>query len=145
MLKSFRFVLALLCVGLVCGTGPSARAADSVLPYGANLFQGNFAKSQENGAVAPGDRVVLRLWGGGLNVDGTFTVDALGRIDLPEVGPLPVAGLAHDKLVDDLAQQAGGHRPCRHTGLCGSAGRPARFHFRDRRRGQARPLRGLAQ
>ena len=39
MLKSFRFVLALLCVGLVCGTGPSARAADSVLPYGANLFR----------------------------------------------------------------------------------------------------------
>ena len=111
MLKSFRFVLALLCVGLVCGTGPSARAADSVLPYGANLFQGNFAKSQENGAVAPGDRVVLRLWGGGLNVDGTFTVDAQGRIDLPEVGPLPVAGLAHDKLVDDLRSKlaATGH------------------------------------
>ena len=108
MLNSFRLIFAFLLVGLVCG---NARAADNVQPYGANLFQGNFAKGQDGGAVAPGDRVVLRLWGGALNVDGTFTVDAQGRIDLPEVGQLPVAGLAHDKLVDDLRSKlaATGH------------------------------------
>ena len=67
-------------------------AAEGLAPYGANLFQGNFAKGQEGAILGPGDRVVLRLWGGGLNVDGTFTVDAQGRIDLPEVGSLPVQG-----------------------------------------------------
>ncbi|MGE9986673.1 polysaccharide biosynthesis/export family protein [Desulfovibrio sp. SGI.169] len=108
MPNSCRVILALFLVALVCG---NVRAADNVQPYGASLFQGNFAKGQEGGAVSPGDRIVLRLWGGRINIDDTFTVDAQGRVNLPEVGLLPVAGLPHDKLADDLRSKlaATGH------------------------------------
>lgn len=107
MLKSFYFSLVLACL-LLSGT---THAADAPQPYGANLFQGNFSKGGEGTVVAPGDRLVLRLWGGGLNVDDTFTVDDSGRIELPDVGVLPVAGLARDKLVEALRSKlaAGGH------------------------------------
>lgn len=106
MLKSL--CLAFVLVALICG---AAQAADSVQPYGANLFQGNFAKSREESTMAPGDRVVLRLWGGSLHVDDTFVVTADGCIDLPEAGSVPVAGLAHDKLAEALRSKlaATGH------------------------------------
>lgn len=107
MLKSLCLSLVLICLML----NVTSHAANAPKPYGANLFQGNFSQSGDGATVAPGDRVVLRLWGGGLNVDDTFTVDESGRIKLPEVGPLPVAGIAHDKLVEDLRSKlaAGGH------------------------------------
>lgn len=101
----------LLCLAIFClSVTPQVYAAEAPLPYGANLFQGNFSKSADNAIVSPGDRVIVRLWGGNLNVDNTFTVDASGRIDLPEVGSVPVAGIPHDKLVEDLRSKlaAGG-------------------------------------
>lgn len=108
MLNSFRVLPVFFLVVLACA---NTQAADSVQPYGASLFQGNFARSQNGGAVNPGDRIVLRLWGGDINIDDTFTVDAQGRINLPGVGLLPVAGLPHDKLVDNLRSKlaATGH------------------------------------
>ena len=54
-------------------------AADAPAPYGANLFQGNFGQGGTTGAMAPGDRVVLRLWGGSLNVDTILEVSPSGH------------------------------------------------------------------
>lgn len=64
MLNSFRVLPVFFLVVLACA---NTQAADSVQPYGASLFQGNFARSQNGGAVNPGDRIVLRLWGGDIN------------------------------------------------------------------------------
>ncbi|MBO6170887.1 MAG: polysaccharide biosynthesis/export family protein, partial [Desulfovibrio sp.] len=90
----------LLCAGAAC-------AADEPQPYAANLFQGNFSQSAASGdknaaVIAPGDRVVLRLWGGGLKVDDTLVVSPDGRLDVPEVGVIPVAGLGYDTLTEAL-------------------------------------------
>lgn len=92
--------LCALCFWVVLSV-QAAQAADAPAPYGANLFQGNFSKGQEGAILAPGDRVVLRLWGG-ITLDDTLVVDEKGLIALPEVGEVPVAGLAHDKLADSL-------------------------------------------
>ena len=58
------YFLAILALLTLCG---AARADDNVRPYAANLFQGNFAQNKEGAVIAPGDRVVVRLWGGDLN------------------------------------------------------------------------------
>ena len=100
--STYRFLprLILLCLWAVSLCASPAHAAEPA-PYAANLFQGNFAKGQEAAILAPGDRIVLRLWGG-LTLDDTLIVDSQGQITLPEVGAVPVAGLAHDKLTDTL-------------------------------------------
>lgn len=98
MINKFRFFLALSCL-IWAGT---ALAATVLPPYGANLFQGNFVSNQTDAVLLPGDQVVLRLWGGNFTVDDTFQVAPDGRIDLPEIGALPVSGLDHDKLTDAL-------------------------------------------
>ena len=91
--------LLLLCLLLL---PQGSYAADAPAPYGANLFQGNFGQGGAAGAIAPGDRVVLRLWGGSLNVDTILEVSPAGQLDIPEVGQLNVTGLAQDKLQDAL-------------------------------------------
>ena len=100
--------LLLLCLLLL---PQAAYAADAPAPYGANLFQGNFGQGAAAGAMAPGDRVVLRLWGGSLNVDTVLEVSPAGQLDIPEVGQLNVTGLAQDKLQDALRSKlaASGH------------------------------------
>ena len=102
------YFLAILALLTLCG---AARADDNVRPYAANLFQGNFAHNKEGSVIAPGDRVVVRLWGGDLNVDRTLTVGPDGHMNLPEVGDMPAAGLAYDKLIDALRSKlsANGH------------------------------------
>jgi len=105
MRKKYVFILMMSVMAvLFCALAQAAEA-----PFAANLFQGNFAKSQrsETLALEPGDRVVLRLWGE-LNFDGTLIVDDEGDISLPEnsgkpvLGRIPVAGLTHDKLGEAL-------------------------------------------
>lgn len=95
---TIKHIFAALCLTLWAACAFAAEPT----PYGANLFQGNFAKGQEGAMLAPGDRVVLRLWGGAVNADGTFTVNEEGQLALPEVGGVPVAGLPHDKLADTI-------------------------------------------
>ena len=63
------FAFLLVFLALSC----TAKAEDAPQPYAANLFQGNFSQSKEaakeakdSSIIAPGDRVVLRLWGGDL-------------------------------------------------------------------------------
>ena len=100
--------LLLLCLLLL---PQGSYAADAPAPYGANLFQGNFGQGGAAGTIAPGDRVVLRLWGGSLNVDTILEVSPAGQLDIPEVGQLNVTGLAQDKLQDALRSKlaASGH------------------------------------
>lgn len=99
------FLLCLLVLPL------DGQAADTPAPYGANLFQGNFGQGGNNATLAPGDRVVLRLWGGSLNVDTVLEVSSGGQLDIPEVGQLNVSGLPQDKLQEALRSKlaASGH------------------------------------
>lgn len=66
-------------------------------PFGANLFQGNFAKNPAEAVLAPGDRLDIRLWGG-TTLDGVFTVEPDGSLLLPELGAIHVAGLSHEQI-----------------------------------------------
>lgn len=81
----------------------AAPAADEPAPFGANLFQGNFTQTRGNDAreAGPGDRLVLRLWGS-RSFDGVLPVNEAGEIELPEVGPIPVAGLAQNQLAEAI-------------------------------------------
>ena len=108
------FAFLLVFLALSC----TANAEDAPQPYAANLFQGNFSQgkdaakdAKDTSIIAPGDRVVLRLWGGDLKVDSTLIVAADGHLDVPEVGAIPVAGLGYDKLTEALRSKlaANGH------------------------------------
>lgn len=85
---------------ILAAEGTSAPADPA--PFAANLFQGNFAQSRpEAREIAPGDRILLRLWGGS-SFDGTLTVDDQGDIELPGVGSLTLAGLQEAQLDEAL-------------------------------------------
>lgn len=71
-------------------------------PFGARLFQGQFARNQPGGLnpdylIAPGDRVSVNLFGA-QTFNEISTVDAQGNIFVPEVGPVRVAGVANRNL-----------------------------------------------
>ena len=62
-------------------------AADSLPPFGANLFEGGFRGATAEGLnpgyrIKPGDRVTLRAWGA-VEIDRVLTVDAQGNIFIP--------------------------------------------------------------
>lgn len=83
---------------------PFDRSVDFLLPFGANLFSGNFAKSYYDGlnhnyAITPGDRVAVRMWGAH-SFDEVLVVDQQGNLFLPGVGPVQVAGLPQNRLTD---------------------------------------------
>lgn len=72
-------------------------------PFGANLFQGNFASTYSSGVnadyvILPGDRITVRVWGA-RSYDDVLFVDQQGNIFLPEVGPVHVAGLKQSALI----------------------------------------------
>ena len=73
---------------------PAAPAADPA-PFGTNLFQGHFSQSSTSKVIQSGDRLIMRLWGG-RTMDDILTVDPEGMITIPDVGPVPVAGLPID-------------------------------------------------
>jgi protein involved in polysaccharide export with SLBB domain len=71
-------------------------------PFGANLFQGSFAGTYYAGlnsdyVIMPGDRILIHIWGAQSYSD-TLMVDQQGNIFLPEVGPVPVAGVRNGQL-----------------------------------------------
>lgn len=82
----------------------------SVLPpFGANLFQGNFASTYHAGLnedylITPGDRIVVRVWGA-KTYDDVLIVDQQGNIFIPEVGPVLVAGMRHGELLSTVRAQ----------------------------------------
>lgn len=78
-------------------------------PFGANLFRGNFAGTYGNGmnddyVIMPGDRITVRVWGA-RSYDDVLFVDQQGNIFLPEVGPVPVAGLKQGELAGAVRAQ----------------------------------------
>lgn len=80
-----------------------------LLPYGANLFMGNFASTYGSGMnddyiVMPGDRITVRIWGA-RSYDDVLFVDQQGNIFLPEVGPVKVAGLSQSALPQSVKSQ----------------------------------------
>lgn len=95
--------LILLAICLLWTSASRAEDAAEPAPFGSNLFQGNFsqAKSGDAREVVPGDRLVVRLWGG-RTFDGVLTVNDNGEIELPDVGTIPVAGLAQNQLPDAI-------------------------------------------
>jgi protein involved in polysaccharide export with SLBB domain len=81
---------------------PRASAMEGPAPFGADLFQGNFAKGafdelNADYQIMPGDRINVRLWGA-RSFDGVLDVDAQGNLFLPEVGPVSVLGVRHKQL-----------------------------------------------
>lgn len=93
-------------MGLVLCSAQMRPAHAEALPFGSNLFQGNFAKGTDpaqnaQAVLGAGDRLVLRLWGG-ITFDDTVTVDATGNITVPQVGTFSVAGLSADKVAEAL-------------------------------------------
>ena len=70
--------------------------------FGEQLFQPGTAQTygvgfNENYEIAIGDRVALRMWGA-YSYQDVQVVDAQGNVFLPNVGPVPVAGVRNDDL-----------------------------------------------
>jgi polysaccharide biosynthesis/export protein len=82
--------------------------------FGAGLFNGapsTFAPVDNvpvtpDYLIGPGDELRLQVWGQ-FNLRGNYVVDRTGLIDLPEVGPVHVAGLQFSQLPDFLKAQLG--------------------------------------
>lgn len=71
-------------------------------PFASNLFEGRFASTFSDAAsgdyvLAPGDRVVVRIWGA-RSYDDVLIVDQQGNLFIPEVGPVHVAGTRNSSL-----------------------------------------------
>ena len=82
-----------------------------LLPFAANLFNGRFASTFSDGVspdyvMAPGDRVVIRVWGA-RTYDDVLIVDQQGNLFIPEVGPVAVGGLKHSQLQNSVKSALG--------------------------------------
>lgn len=92
--------------------GPLSNATSVVLrPFASNLFEGRFAgtfsdMTSSDYILAPGDRVVVRIWGA-RSYDDVLVVDQQGNLFLPEVGPIHVAGLRQASLLATVKQAIG--------------------------------------
>ena len=91
--------------------GPLTNATSVVLrPFAANLFEGRFAgtfsdMTSVDYILAPGDRVVVRVWGARSYDD--VLVDQQGNLFLPEIGPIHVAGLRQGSLLSAVKRAIG--------------------------------------
>ncbi|PWM73569.1 MAG: capreomycidine hydroxylase [Oscillospiraceae bacterium] len=75
------------------------------------MFEGRFASTFSDMTsfdyiLAPGDRVVVRIWGA-RRFDDVLVVDQQGNLFLPEVGPIHVAGLRQGSLLTTVKQAIG--------------------------------------
>ncbi len=81
---------------------PAAAPVVSSEVFGAQIFSGAFMAEQFSGfnpdyQVAIGDHITLRMWGA-FTYEATATVDPQGNIFIPNVGPVPVAGVRNADL-----------------------------------------------
>lgn len=92
--------------------GPLTNATSVVLrPFASKMFEGRFASTFSDMTsfdyiLAPGDRVVVRIWGA-RRFDDVLVVDQQGNLFLPEVGPIHVAGLRQGSLLTTVKQAIG--------------------------------------
>lgn len=56
--------------------------------------------------IGPGDEVKVLLWGR-VNAQHTLIVDRDGKITIPQIGPIPVAGMTFEEMSKHLIEQAG--------------------------------------
>lgn len=75
-------------------------------PFASKLFEGRFASTFSDAAsgdyvLAPGDRVVVRIWGA-RSYDDVLIVDQQGNLFIPEVGPVHVAGIKNSSLLSTV-------------------------------------------
>ena len=75
-------------------------------PFASKLFEGRFASTFSDAAsgdyvLAPGDRVVIRIWGA-RSYDDVLIVDQQGNLFIPEVGPVHVAGTKNSSLLSTV-------------------------------------------
>lgn len=90
--------------------GPGAE----VRRFGAELISGGFdGRASESSPlvptdylIAPGDEVLLTLWGS-VDADLRLIVDRGGRISVPRVGTIQVAGVRHADLQDVVSRRVG--------------------------------------
>ena len=89
-----------------------AGATVEVRRFGAELVSGGFdARAAEisplvpaDYLLAPGDEVLLTLWGS-VDADLRLVVDRTGRINIPRVGPVQVAGVRHGDLQEVISRR----------------------------------------
>jgi protein involved in polysaccharide export with SLBB domain len=79
-----------------------------ILPFGSNLFTGNFVAERDDGlnpdyVVMTGDRVVVQTWGA-VVLNETLIVDGQGNIFLPDVGPVQLADRRNEELTGAVKQ-----------------------------------------
>lgn len=79
-------------------------------PFGKNLFEGNFARSADDGLsedylVSPGDRIAVQTWGA-IEVNEILTVDGQGNIFVPGIGPVNVSGGASGTIATKIRAAA---------------------------------------
>lgn len=72
---------------------------NEIRPFGSQLFDGGFRGVRADGLnsnylIAPGDQVVLRIWGA-IEMERILPVDARGNVFIPSIGPVKVQGLSH--------------------------------------------------
>ncbi|TIQ29513.1 MAG: hypothetical protein E5X48_29980 [Mesorhizobium sp.] len=85
------------------------------------LLPGFPARAQSDDKLSPGDRIELRVWRWtalrdgaveGLQLNRSFSIDATGTLDLPNIGGIAAAGLRADELArliaDRLQARSGG-------------------------------------
>lgn len=75
-------------------------------PFASKLFEGRFASTFSDTAsgdyvLAPGDRVVVRIWGA-RSYDDVLIVDQQGNLFIPEVGPVHVGGIKNSSLLSTV-------------------------------------------
>ena len=75
-------------------------------PFASKLFEGRFASTFSDAAsgdyvLAPGDRVVVRIWGA-RSYDDVLIVDQQGNLFIPEVGPVHVGGTKNSSLLSTV-------------------------------------------
>jgi protein involved in polysaccharide export with SLBB domain len=88
-------------------TGEAAKAAPE--PFGASLFAGAALSATDvvnpDYKIQPGDRISLYVWGGLTSPETVQAVDPGGNINVPEHGPVHVAGVRAGDLRTYLQQQ----------------------------------------
>ncbi|MDQ5896978.1 MAG: hypothetical protein QG612_1064, partial [Pseudomonadota bacterium] len=91
-----------LAPGPLPAAAPPTATTGCAPVFGSQLFGGRFAQQSFGGfnpdyRIAPGDRVMLRLWGA-FNLDATQVVDPRGNLFLPSIGPVRVQGVRNGEL-----------------------------------------------
>lgn len=96
--------------GALAGLNQDVLEENTLKPFGANLFEGNFARSADDGLdpdylISSGDRIAVQTWGA-VEFNEILTVDGQGNIFIPSIGPIKVGGAKAGSVIDKVRQIA---------------------------------------